>query len=265
MINVASMLAMTGIPLGPTSAEISNPVGFIEQASQAIPGLEGGVSGPISIVLLLTVLSLAPAILILCTCFTRFVVVLGLLRQALGTQGLPPTQVVVGLSLFLTFVAMAPTLEAMWDDGIKPYVDAPMGQRNSVAAWDGIKAPLREFMFAQIDRSDNWSSVEMILEFRGVDIEDRDDLTYADVDMVTLIPAFVLSELKIAFLIAFRIYLPFLVIDMIVSSLLISMGMMMLPPVFISLPFKLLLFVVADGWALVAGSLMDSVARIASG
>ena len=120
-------------------------------------------------------------------------------------------------------------------------------------------------MFAQINRADNWSSVEMILEFRGVDIEDRDDLTYADVDMVTLIPAFVLSELKVAFLIAFRIYLPFLVVDMIVSSLLISMGMMMLPPVFISLPFKLLLFVVADGWMLVAGSLIDSVAQIASG
>ena len=265
MTLVSSMSALAGASLGQSSAELSNPVGFLEQAADAVPGLESGVSGPISIVLLLTVLSLAPAILVLCTCFTRFVVVLGLLRQALGTQGLPPTQVVVGLSLFLTFVAMAPTMEAMWEDGIKPYVDAPLEQRNSAAAWEGIKGPLREFMFAQINRADNWSSVEMILEFRGVDIDDRDDLTYADVDMVTLIPAFVLSELKVAFLIAFRIYLPFLVVDMIVSSLLISMGMMMLPPVFISLPFKLLLFVVADGWMLVAGSLMDSVAQIASG
>ena len=265
MINPVFMLAQVGSDVGQASVDLSNPVGFVEQAAQAVPGIGGGVSAPISIVLLLTVLSLAPSILILCTCFTRFVVVLGLLRQALGTQGLPPSQVVVGLSLFLTFVAMAPTLEAMWEEGVKPYVDAPASQRDSMAAWEGMKAPLREFMFAQINHADNWSSVEMILQFRGLNIEDQGELTYADVDMVTLIPAFVLSELKIAFLIAFRIYLPFLVVDMIVSSLLISMGMMMLPPVFISLPFKLLLFVVADGWSLVAGSLMDSVARVASG
>lgn len=247
------------------SSDLSNPVGFLENAAGSMPLFENGVSSPISIVLLLTVLALAPAILILCTCFTRFVVVLGILRQALGTQGLPPSQVVIGLSLFLTFVAMAPTIEAMWTDGIKPFVDAPESERDSAAAWDGIRRPLREFMFAQIDRADNWSSVEMMLEFRGVDLSTSHELTYADVDMVSLIPAFVLSELKIAFLIAFRIYLPFLVVDMIVSSLLISMGMMMLPPVFISLPFKLLLFVIADGWTLVAGSLMESVARVGGG
>ena len=144
------------------------------------------MSGPISIVLLLTVLSLAPAILILCTCFTRFVVVLGLLRQALGTQGLPPSQVIIGLSLFLTIVAMAPTLEAMWEDGIKPYVDSPVDQRDSNAAWEGIKQPLRQFMFAQIDVADNWSSVNMMLEFRGIDVN-SEELTRADVDMVSLI------------------------------------------------------------------------------
>ena len=260
-MNMLGDVASTTLP----SSDLSNPVGFIESAAQAVPIFENGVSSPISIVLLLTVLALAPAILILCTCFTRFVVVLGLLRQALGTQGLPPSQVVIGLSLFLTFVAMAPTLEAMWTDGVKPYVDAPVASRDTAAAWDGIRRPLREFMFAQIDRADNWSSVEMMLEFRGFDMTQSHELTYADVDMVSLVPAFVLSELKIAFLIAFRIYLPFLVVDMIVSSLLISMGMMMLPPVFISLPFKLLLFVVADGWTLVAGSLMESVARVGGG
>lgn len=260
---IAQAGAVPGTGISPSN-ELSNPVGFIESAADAMPMFEGGVSGPISIVLLLTVLSLAPAILILCTCFTRFVVVLGLLRQALGTQGLPPSQVIIGLSLFLTIVAMAPTLEAMWEDGIKPYVDSPVDQRDSNAAWEGIKQPLRQFMFAQIDVADNWSSVNMMLEFRGID-PNSGELTRADVDMVSLIPAFVLSELKIAFLIAFRIYLPFLVVDMIVSSLLISMGMMMLPPVFISLPFKLLLFVVADGWTLVAGSLMGSVALVGGG
>ena len=215
--------------------------------------------------LLLTVLTLAPAILILCTSFTRFVVVLGLLRQAIGTQGLPPSQVVVGLSLFLTFVAMSPTLEAMWSDGIRPYLDAPIAERDSFAAWEGVKQPLRNFMIAQIRGAENESSVEMMLNFQGHDAEARAGMEWKDVDMVALIPAFVLSELKIAFLIAFRIYLPFLVIDMVVSSLLISMGMMMLPPVFISLPFKLLLFVVADGWTLVAGSLMESVVRVGGG
>ncbi|MCP4795048.1 MAG: flagellar type III secretion system pore protein FliP, partial [Phycisphaeraceae bacterium] len=206
-----------------------------------------------------------PAILILCTSFTRFVVVLGLLRQAIGTQGLPPSQVVVGLSLFLTFVAMSPTLEAMWSDGVRPYLDAPVGERDSLAAWEGVKQPLRNFMIAQIRGAENESSVEMMLNFQGYDADARAGMEWKDVDMVALIPAFVLSELKIAFLIAFRIYLPFLVIDMVVSSLLISMGMMMLPPVFISLPFKLLLFVVADGWTLVAGSLMESVVRVGGG
>ena len=268
MTGLGVILAQSGVMPGSgqtPSSQFSNPVGFIESAAEAVPMFDGGVSTPISIVLLLTVLSLAPAILILCTCFTRFVVVLGLLRQALGTQGLPPSQVIVGLSLFLTFVAMAPTLEAMWSEGVQPYMDAPQDQRDTAAAWEGIKQPLRSFMFAQIDHADNWSSVEMMLEFRGVDMSEQHELTYADVDMVSLIPAFVLSELKIAFLIAFRIYLPFLVVDMVVSSLLISMGMMMLPPVFISLPFKLLLFVIADGWTLVAGSLMGSVAMVSGG
>ena len=250
---------------GDVASRLENPIGFVEAAAQAVPGMDGSTSAPISIVLLLTVLTLAPAILILCTSFTRFVVVLGLLRQAIGTQGLPPSQVVVGLSLFLTFVAMSPTLEAMWSGGVRPYLDAPIAERDSLAAWEGVKQPLRNFMIAQIRGAENESSVEMMLNFQGYDADARAGMEWKDVDMVALIPAFVLSELKIAFLIAFRIYLPFLVIDMVVSSLLISMGMMMLPPVFISLPFKLLLFVVADGWTLVAGSLMESVVRVGGG
>ena len=248
-----------------SSSQLENPIGFVEAAAQAVPGMDGATSAPISIVLMLTVLTLAPAILILCTSFTRFVVVLGLLRQAIGTQGLPPSQVVVGLSLFLTFVAMSPTLEAMWTGGIQPYLDAPIDERDSFQAWEGVKQPLREFMIAQIRGAENESSVAMMLNFQGYDADAQRTMEWKDVGMVSLIPAFVLSELKIAFLIAFRVYLPFLVIDMVVSSLLISMGMMMLPPVFISLPFKLLLFVVADGWALVAGSLLDSVVRVGAG
>lgn len=259
----ASILAQAG-PSGGGAEALANPVAFVESAAQVLPEGATGTSGPISIVLLLTLLTVAPSILILCTCFTRFVVVLGLLRQAIGTQGLPPSQVIVGLSVLLSFVAMSPTLEAMWEGGLKPYLDAPPAERDSMVAWEGMKEPLRGFMVDQIRHAGNESSVRMMMEFRGWDPEVDIDLDI-DPGMVELVPAYVLSELKTAFLIAFRIYLPFLVIDMVVSSLLISMGMMMLPPVFVSLPFKLLLFVVADGWMLVAGSLLHGVAAAGGG
>lgn len=255
------LLAQATVP-GASGADVmSNPVAFVESAAEALPGGVAGTSAPITILLLLTLLTVAPAILILCTSFTRFVVVLGLLRQAIGTQGLPPSQIIVGLSLLLTFVAMAPTMEAMWDEGLQPYLDAPIDQRDSMAAWEGMREPLRRFMVGQIVYDDNVSSLQMMMEFSGWDYETQGafDPNSDDIGLVQLVPAFVLSELKTAFLIAFRIYLPFLVIDMVVSSLLISMGMMMLPPVFVSLPFKLLLFVIADGWMLVAGSLMNGV------
>lgn len=215
-----------------------------------------GLSTELNILLLLTVLSLAPSILILCTCFTRVVIVLGLLRQALGTQGLPPSQVIVGLSLFISLVVMAPTAERMYREGLEPYMSGR--QTDYTVAWDRTKQPLRDFMFAQIEAAGNWSAVYMMLNYRGVDTSDPAELTRADVDMLSLVPAFILSELKTAFLMGFRIYLPFLVIDMVISSMLISMGMLMLPPVLISLPFKLLLFVLVDGWRLITGGLMDS-------
>ncbi len=215
----------------------------------------GRLDTTLSIVLLLTVLSLAPAILVMCTSFTRIVVVLALLRQAMGTQALPPSQVIVGLSLFLTFMVMAPTFGRINDEALQPY---NRGDITQLQAWSNAKQPLRDFMFDQIEYTGNWDSVYMLLDYRGVDISEPENLTRADVDMLTLVPAFVLSELKVAFLMGFRIYLPFLVIDMVVSSVLISMGMLMLPPVFISLPFKLLLFVLVDGWDLVAGSLLRS-------
>jgi flagellar biosynthetic protein FliP len=236
-----------------------NPIELIDGAASTMPGFEGGLSGSLNILLLLTILSLAPAIVLLCTCFTRIVIVLSLLRQALGTQTLPPSQVIVGLSLFITFVVMAPTAQRMYEQGIAPYASG--AQQDAAVAWERTRQPLRDFMFSQIETTGNWSGVYMILNYRGVDMSEPHRLSRSEVDMLTLVPAYILSELKTAFLIGFRIYLPFLVIDMVISSLLISMGMLMLPPVLISLPFKLLLFVLVDGWQLVTGSLMASFAQ----
>ena len=235
-----------------------NPIAALEQAGALLPGSDGSLGSTINVLLLLTVLALVPSILVLCTCFTRFVVVLAVLRQALGSPSLPPTQILVGLSLLLSVVVMAPTLEQMYDEGIKPMIDGTL--TNSQEAWDKTKKPIREFMFAQIDSAGNWSTVYMMLDYRGVDTSDPRNLTTEDVDTLSLIPAYVLSELKIAFLIGFRIYLPLLVIDLLVSGLLVSMGMLMLPPVLVSLPFKILLFVLVDGWELVVGNLLQSVA-----
>ncbi len=249
-----------------------NPISVLDNASRALPvnGVAGPpaapprdgtsstqLSGALAIVALLTVLSLAPTVLIMCTSFTRIVVVLSLLRQAIGTQALPPSQVIVGLSLFLTLLVMSPVLKEVNDRALQPL---QAGTITQAQAWEEARAPLRGFMFDQIDYAGNWDSVYMMMEYRGQDTSSPEELTRADVDLLTLVPAFVLSELKIAFLMGFRLYLPFLVIDMVVSSVLISMGMMMLPPVFISLPFKLLLFVLVDGWRLVAGSLLNSFA-----
>jgi flagellar biosynthetic protein FliP len=234
-----------------------NPIAALEQAGQLLPASDGSIGSTINVLLLLTVLALVPSILVLCTCFTRFVVVLAVLRQALGSPTLPPTQILVGLSLLLSVVVMAPTLERMYDDGLKPLIDGEI--TNTEEAWEKTKEPIREFMFAQIDAADNWTTVYMMLEYRGIDTSDPRQLTMEDVDTLTLIPAFVLSELKTAFLIGFRVYLPLLVIDLLVSGLLVSMGMLMLPPVLVSLPFKILLFVLVDGWELVVGNLLQSV------
>lgn len=264
--------------------DVTNPVSILQYAGRALPngviaapdaveaakpgelgysppgenrGDNVGLSTPISIVLLLTVLSLAPALLVLTTSFTRIVIVLSLLRQAIGTQALPPSQVIVGLSLFLTFLVMAPTFDRINREALVPMQNNEIDQ---FAAWSRAKQPMRDFMFAQIEHAGNWSDIYLMLNYRGVDTSQPEKLTRADVDMISLIPAYVLSELKVAFLIAFRLYLPFLIVDMVVSSVLISMGMLMLPPVLISLPFKLLLFVLVDGWTLVAGNLLNSFA-----
>lgn len=263
-VDSSSVLAATG---DPTSI---NPIAVLEEVARALPrsgdaseASEGTPGKPLStalnIVLLLTVMSLAPAILVLCTCFTRIVIVLSLLRQSLGTQAVPPSQVIVGLSLFVTAVVMAPTAQRMYEQGVGPYVRGE--QTDYQVAWERTRQPLREFMFAQLEATGNWSGLYMMLNYRGIDTSDAQALQRDDVDMLSLIPAYILSELKVAFLIGFRIYLPFLVIDMVIASMLISMGMLMLPPVLISLPFKLLLFVLVDGWQLVVGSLMTSIVQ----
>lgn len=244
----------------PSLADSINPIGVLQRASESTPGFTGGLSGALNIMILLTIVTLVPSLMIMCTCFTRFVIVLGLLKQALGTQNLPPSQVILALSLFMTFLVMSPTLERIHKEAILPYQRGEVV--NQLETWERAKQPLRDFMFAQIDASGNWSAVYMVMNTRGQDTSRPERLTRADVDMLTLVPAFMLSELKVAFLLGFRVYLPFLIIDMIISALLISMSMMMLPPVLISLPFKILLFVLVDGWQLVAGSLMQSVAQV---
>ncbi len=267
----APVWAQSSVEPAPNHFDPTNPISILDHAGRALPldGIatptgaipdgnkpaNGGLSASLSILILLTVLSIAPALLVMCTSFTRIVVVLSLLRQAIGTQSLPPGQVIIGLSVFMTLLVMAPTFERVNREAIIPLQANRIDQ---LTAWSNAKQPLRDFMFDQIEHSGNWSDLYMILNYRKIDTSDPSKLTRADVDMLSLIPAFILSELKVAFLIGFRLYLPFLIIDMVVSSVLISMGMLMLPPVLVSLPFKLLMFVLVDGWALVAGNLLNS-------
>lgn len=237
-----------------------NPLSVLGAAAEVLPadsqGQRPGISAAVSILLVLTVITLVPSIMLMTTSFVRIIIVLGLLKQALGTQTVPPSQVILALALFLTLFIMTPTIGRIYDEAIVPYEQGQITDYEQLYA-AGAR-PLRDFMFDQIEATGNWSSLLTIMEYRGHDITDPSTLTRADVGMAELVPAYMLSELKVAFLMGFRIYLPFLVIDMVIASVLISMSMMMLPPVLISLPFKLLLFVLADGWQLLAGSLMES-------
>jgi len=202
----------------------------------------------VELFLLLTVLSLAPAILVMMTSFTRIVVVLSFLRQALGTAQVPPNQVLIGLSLFLTFFIMAPVWQTMNRTAITPYLDKRIGSDEALAR--GM-APVREFMFRQVRKKD-------LAMFERIAHLPETPKTREEIPTYVLIPAFVVSELSTAFEMGFMIYLPFLILDVVVSSVLMSMGMMMLPPTVVSLPFKILLFVLVDGWNLIIGSLVQS-------
>jgi flagellar biosynthetic protein FliP len=245
----------------PAAASVDNPL-QIPDITRVLPSAttRDGVSATLKILVVMTVLTLAPAILMMTTCFTRILIVLSLLRQALGTQQLPPSQILVGLAMFLTFLVMAPTYERIHSQAVKPYLDNAPGMTQSKAL-DIAGGHLREFMFNQIERVRNEEDIYLFMEYaRKAPIGDNERITRAEVPTVALVPAFILSELKTAFVLGFRIYLPFLVIDMVIATVLISMGMLMLPPVMISLPFKLLLFVLADGWHLVVNALMAGFA-----
>jgi len=237
-----------------------NPAEIVDNATKP-----DRLSASLEILILMTVLSLAPAILVMTTCFTRIIVVLALLRQAMATQQLPPAQVITGLSLFMTFCVMAPTWKQIHADAISPYIN-PATEEERIDRgefWQRTKVHLRRFMINQIESCGNTEDVYLFVEFAGPDEQllqkiQEETLQWQDVPLTSLIPAFITSELKQAFIMGFYIYLPFLVIDMVIASILMSMGMMMLPPILISLPFKLLLFVLVDGWHLVIGSLMAS-------
>jgi len=211
-----------------------------------------GLSSTIQVMLLLTVLSLAPAVLLMTTCFVRVIVVLGLLRQAVGTQNLPPSQVITSIALFVTLLVMTPVWTQVYHDAIVPYTE----KRASLEeAWNAGVAPIRRFMSQQIERTNNTDDIWLFMDYLPGAAKPK---SYEEVPLQVLLPAFMLSELKTSFVIGFQIYLPFLILDMVVASVMVSMGMLMLPPVMISLPFKLLLFVLVDGWHLVVGMLMDS-------
>ena len=205
------------------------------------------VSTALQVLLVLTVLSVAPAILLMTTAFTRIIIVLSFVRQAMGTQNTPPNQVLLGLALFLTLFVMAPTLNAINDQALQPYMAERITQQQAL---ERSVAVMRDFMFSQVQESELQLFIDITKEEQPANPR--------EVSSLILVPAFMLSELKRAFQMGFMIYVPFLVIDMLVSSVLMAMGMMMLPPIVISLPFKLLLFVLVDGWQLVVGSLMQS-------
>jgi len=212
-----------------------------------------GLSSTLQVMLLLTVISLAPSVLLMTTCFVRILVVLGLLRQALGTQQLPPSQVLTSVSLFLTLLIMMPVWKHVYDDSVVPYTQRRITLDE---AWDAGIQPIRRFMSEQIQRCGNEADIRLFYRYLPEGTPEWTD--YRDVPLQVLLPAYMLSELKTAFLIGFQVYLPFLILDIVVASITISMGMLMLPPVLISLPFKLLLFVLVDGWHLVVEMLLQS-------
>lgn len=201
----------------------------------------------LQILLLLTILSLAPAILIMLTSFTRIIVVLSFVRSALGLQQMPPNQVIIGLALFLTFFTMSPVATQINQTALQPYMNGQIEQQQAI---DNAMVPLREFMFKETREKD----LNLFVNLSGMDTPEQ----LSDIPSTVLIPAFIISELKTAFQIGFLIYVPFIVIDMVVATTLMSMGMMMIPPVMISLPFKVLLFIMVDGWNLVVQSLITS-------
>jgi flagellar biosynthetic protein FliP len=250
MVIVAAIAIGVGGVLGAAAdgaaAEPNDTPAFIRLDMDQTQG-PGKMAVVLQIFLLMTILSLAPAILIMLTSFTRCVIVLSLLRRALGTMQMPPNQVIIGLALFLTFFIMTPVWQQVNQDALQPFLDDKIDQQQALQK---AAAPVRKFMFKQTREKDLALFVEIAKVQRPKDV--------GDIPTSVLIPSFIISEVKTAFQIGLLLYVPFLIIDMVVASVLLSMGMMMLPPIMISLPFKLMLFVLADGWNLLIGSLVRS-------
>lgn len=259
---VAAVVALTlavGAPAHAQTDEIATPRvdGPLQVPTVSVPdtptvsidlGEDSGVTKSVAILLLLTVGAVLPGLLLVMTSFTRYVIVLGITKNALGLQTIPPTQVLIGIALFLTIFTMGPTLSEVNEQAIQPLLAGEIEAQEAVEAGFG---PFREYMLAHTSDDD----LRLFVGLSDIDIPER----RADTPASVLVPAFVVSELRAAFLIGFVVFVPFLVIDLVVSAVLMSMGMMMLPPVFISLPLKLLLFVLVDGWSLIIQSLVGSV------
>ncbi len=243
---LSSLLALALLAL-PLAAAAQSSIGIPALTSSPAPGGSTNYSLPLQTMLLLTALTFIPAILLMMTSFTRIIIVLSLLRQALGTQSAPPNQVMVGLALFLTLFVMGPTLDKIYNEAYLPLQDNKLTMQQAL---DKGAAPLKTFMLKQTRQADLALFVKLS---RGPALQGPED-----VPLRILVPAFVTSELKTAFQIGFAIFIPFLIIDMVVASVLMSMGMMMMSPAVISLPFKLMLFVLVDGWQLLLGSLAQS-------
>lgn len=231
---------------GAAQAAVNFPIPSLQLNVQTATEPEE-VAVVLEIIALLTILALAPAILILMTPFTRLIVVFHFLRQAMGTQSSPPNQVIVGLALFMTFFIIKPVATQIYEESLNPYLERVIPYDT---AFEKAQVPIRKFLLV------NTREADIALFVKGADIKKPE--TRDDVSLLVLIPAYVISELKTAFIIGFVLYIPFLVIDMVVASVLLAMGMMMLPPIMISLPFKLMLFVLVDGWHLISGSLLKS-------
>ena len=236
-------LAVLLLPL----AAVAGEPGIPALSVQSNPGGGQTYTLTVQVLLLMTALTLLPALLLMMTSFTRIVIVLGILRQAIGAGQTPPNQVLIGLALFLTLFVMSPVIERINTEAVKPYI---AGTLDSSAALQTAVVPLKKFMLDQTRESD----IATFVRISG----GKGYATPQDVPLTVLVPAFVTSELKTAFLIGFLIFIPFVIIDLVVASVLMSMGMMMLPPAVVSLPFKLIFFVLVDGWRLVAGSLVES-------
>ena len=242
-LTLLPMLAFAQDAVPPTAAELDTLASGVGEVVESAAADE--VDSAVRLLVLLTTLSLLPAILVLMTPFTRFVIVFALLRQALGLQQSPPNQVLIGMAVMLSLVVMQPTLNEVHEQALQPYLE---GQIETVEALERGVRPMRTFMLRNVERADLEASLRIARQPRP--------RTYDDIPTPVIVTGFVLSELRAAFVIGIKVYLPFLVLDIVVASVLLGMGMMMIPPVVISMPFKLLLFVLMDGWTLLVGGLV---------